>query len=467
MRRLIKNGALLVTCNQVIAEGAVLLRNIVLARALGPEQMGLAIALAIALRCLEMVSYLAADRLLVQARDGNAPLFQANAHGLEVARGLLSGVVLAALAYPAAIAIGHPETAWAFAALGLAPALRGFTHLDYRRLQRRLRFGPTLKVESIANVAGTAAVWPALQWSGDFSALLWVSLVHASAHVLMSHAVARRAYRLRFDRLYLGRMLRFGWPILLNSLLMFGVFQGDRLIVALSVSPAELGRYALALQLGLLPTLVVARASLALLLPLLARVQDAPVAFEQRYRRSLALLVIAAIAFVVGYAAGGNLLVTTLFGDAFLVAPAVMSWLGCALAVRIVRIAPGTATLALGDSRTLMHANLWRIGGLVLAAWAGIAGLGLSVIAAAAAAGELAALAAGVWLLWRRHGIATPLPTVLSALLIVGVAAAWPWLAPLAAAQTAGALAVALIVAGLLARAHPRSAQGTRLGAPQ
>ena len=41
----LKSGALLVTCNQVFAEGAVLLRNILLARMLGPEQMGLAVML--------------------------------------------------------------------------------------------------------------------------------------------------------------------------------------------------------------------------------------------------------------------------------------------------------------------------------------------------------------------------------------------------------------------------------------
>jgi len=456
MKNPIKGSVLLVTVNQVIAEGAVLVRNILLARMLGPEQMGLAVMLAIVMRCLEMVSYLAADRLLVQARDGNAPLFQANAQGLEVVRGLLAGLALTALAYPAALAFGYPETAWAFAALGLVPALRGFVHLDYRRLQRRLRFGPTLRVESIANLAGAAAVWPALHWTGDFSALLWVSLAQAFAHVVVSHAVARRAYRLRLDSRYLRRMLRFGWPMLLNGLVMFGVFQGDRLVVALSVPPEELARYALALQLGLLPTLVLARASLSLLLPLLARVQDARIAFQARYQRTSTLLLIASFLFVTAYTLGGNLVVTALFGDAFAMSPLVLAWLGCALSIRIMRIAPGTAALARGDSRTLMQANLWRVGGLLLAAWVGAAGMGLPLIAAAAAFGELAALLAGVVLLYRRHGVSTPLPTLPAAFGIVGMAAAWAWLPPHATAQAASALAITLLSAGLLYRARRR-----------
>lgn len=466
MSRPITRSALLVTCNQVIAEGAVLMRNVLLARLLGPEQMGLAVMLAIALRCLEMVSYLAVDRLLVQAREGNTARFQASAHGLEVIRGILSGMLLAALAYPAARGFGYPEMAWSFAALGMVPALRGFLHLDYRRLQRRLRFGPTLKVESTASVAGLVAVWPALQWTGDFSALLWVSLVQALVQVLMSHAVARRRYRIRMDRGHAERMLRFGLPLLLNNLVMFGVFQGDRLVVALAVSPAELARYALALQLGLLPTLVLARGSLSLLLPILARVQDNRREFARHYRRSLLLLAIAATVFTAVYTWGGNHVIALLFGNDFTVAPVVLSFLGCALALRIFRIGPGTAALALGDSRTLMLANLWRIGGLLLAGWAAFTGLGLASITAAAALGELSALLAGVHLLRSRHGIEAQIVPMAAAAGFVGAIAVSPWLPSVSGILLTGILTITLITTGLQYRAH-YGAGRTRLGATQ
>lgn len=398
-----KYGACLVLSNQVVNEGAVLLRNVILARWLGPDQMGLAVMLAIVLRCLEMVSYLAADRLLVQARDGGTNLFQANAHGLEALRGLLAGFVLAAVAQPAAFAFGYPEMAWAFMGLGLVPMIKGFVHLDFRRLQRKLRFGPTFRVESGSSLLAMLGVWPAVALAGDFSALLWVSLAHAVAYVLISHLIARRPYRIRFDPDYLRRMLSFGWPMLLNGLVMFGVFQGDRLIVALSVSPADLGRYALALQLGLLPTLVFARGSLSLLLPVLARVQEQKPEFSHIYHRSVALLAIVSVAFMACYILGGNYVIGLLFGSGFAVSPALLAVLGCALAVRILRIAPSTAMLALGDSRALMLANLWRVGGLGLAALAAVLRFDLVYIAAAAAVGEAAALLAAVILLNRQH----------------------------------------------------------------
>lgn len=406
-----RSGAL-VAINQVITEGCVLLRNILLARLMGAEEMGLAVMLAIVLRSIEMISYVAADRLLVQAKDGNTPQFQANAHGLEVMRGILSGVVLGLLAYPTALAFGFPEMAVAFAALGIVPVIRGFAHLDFRRYQRHLRFAATLKVESAAALIGTIAVWPAWVWTGDFTALLWVNIVQGLAFLVFSHLAGQRTYRIQLDRAYLKRLLKFGWPLLVNSLVMFGVFQGDRIIVAMAVSPAELGRYALALQLGLLPTLVFARASLSLVLPVLSRVQHSREEFASQYRNILPMLAAAAVCFVLGYTLFGNAAMRILFGQEFVVDALVLSWLGAALALRILRIGSGTALLSLGDSRGLMQTNLWRILGVILAGAFALKGLGLAFIAAAAAAGELVALVAGIRILERKHDVATPLYTI-------------------------------------------------------
>jgi O-antigen/teichoic acid export membrane protein len=412
MNRKIGKGALLVACNQVIAEGAVLLRNIILARMLGPEQMGIVIMLAIMLRLLEMFSYLAADRLLVQAPDGHTFRFLANAHGLEVIRGLVSGLILLAISNPAAMVFGYPETVWVFALLGTIPLVRGFVHLDYRRLQRRLRFGPTIRVESLANVAGTAAIWPVLELCGDYAAIVWVNLVQALVYVGVSHWVANHRYAIRFDSEYLKRIFSFGWPMLVNSLLMFGVFQGDKLVVALSVTAQELSRYALALQLGLLPTIILGRSYLSLVLPILARKQDRNDDFCKSYDRLQLGLVCAASVFAAGYIFLGNEIITLFFGSTFSLSATVLLWIGFAMAIRIVRIGPNTAALALGDSKTLMHANLWRLGGLAAATLAGFTGMGLTAIAASAVLGELSALAASVVFLERRQRVATSIPSL-------------------------------------------------------
>ncbi len=450
MKSKLRQGTLLVACNQFVAESAVLLRNIVLARLLGPEQMGIVIMLAITLRLLEMFSYLAADRLLVQARDGYTFRFLANAHGLEVLRGVISGLILVLLAKPTAILFGYPDTVWAFAALGIVPLVRGFVHLDYRRLQRRLKFGATFKVESLANLAGAAAIWPVLELVEDYSAIVWVSLVQALVFAGVSHRVAHRRYALRFDRIYLKRIFSFGWPMLVNSLLMFGVFQGDKLIVALSVTAQELSRYALALQLGLMPTLVLGRSCLSLMLPIMARQQDHVNDFRKSYRQMILGLAWTAAIFVGGYVFMGNHVIALFFGSEYTLAPIVLLWIGIAMAIRIVRIGPNTAALALGDSKALMHTNLLRLGGLVAAAFAGYMGLGLTFIAAAAAFGELCALVASVVLLGRRQRIVTSLPILFSLGVLLTAVAAWASGAILGSFGQTGSLASVFVIISLI-----------------
>ena len=421
----LKKGAFLVSGNQIVVEGTILLRNIFLARLLGPEQMGIAIMLAITLRFLEMVSYLGADRLLVQASDGNTSRFQSNAHGLEIIRGLLSGIALSALAYPTAIIFGYPDIALAVASLGLVPLVRGFVHLDYRRAQRKFSFGLTFKVESLASVLSLLAVWPSWKLTGDYSALVWASLIQAVALVCLSHIYAERRYRMRCEWNYLARMLKFGWPMLINSLLMFGVFQGDKLIVALSVSAEQLSRYALALQLGLLPTLILARGSLTLLLPLLARQQNIKAEFLALYERSLVAFSFMALLFAIGYLSLGNSVVALFFGQNYVIESSVLAGLGCALAIRIMRVGPSTAALALGDSKILLLANLWRLGGLLIAACAGFSGMSLHFIAMAAAVGEGLALMAGMQLLNKYHNVATPLSALLIPVILMGLVGVW------------------------------------------
>ena len=57
---------------------------------------------------------------------------------------------------------------------------------------------------------------------------------------LVSHLVAERPYRLVLDREIMAESLRFGWPLLVNGVLLFVVFNGDRVIVGHGLGMATL-----------------------------------------------------------------------------------------------------------------------------------------------------------------------------------------------------------------------------------
>ncbi len=392
LRSKIYKGAAILTGGQIFSQALSLVRNIIIARLLSPEDMGIAATFAITVTLLEMISNLAVDMLLVQAKDGNDPLFQGTAHLYQVFRGLLVGLVILGIAPIIAWLFDTPQAEWAYRLVALVPVFRGFMHLDWKRLQRNMHYRPAVIVEVIPQAIAALAAFPMAIWLGDYSAVLWIVLMQATAGLLISHVIAQRVYRLNWDRGFASRMVIFGWPLLINGLLMFGTLQGDRIIVGAAYSMAELGVYSVAFSLVLTLSAIFGNISTSLFLPLLAHVQEKQTEFKQRY-----ILIVQLLALISGLAAlpfitaGGNLVVL-IFGKQYTDAFSFASFLGLLLAVRIFRYAPNLAALARGDTKNSMIANIFRFVGVAAAIVVAWQRLPLSAIIICGIGGELLAL---------------------------------------------------------------------------
>ena len=160
--------------------------------------------------------------------------------------------------------------------------MRGFLHLDIYRAQRAMNFRPVAITEVSAYLLSTAlGVWLALELR-DYRAMLYALLAQQALLTLVSHLAAKRGYRLGWDRALVGRAFAFGWPLLLNGALMFGIFQGDRMIVASEIGLVELGWFSAAFTLALTPSLLAARTLQSFALPQLSKAQEDPAAFAPR-----------------------------------------------------------------------------------------------------------------------------------------------------------------------------------------
>ncbi|OAD23988.1 polysaccharide biosynthesis protein, partial [Candidatus Thiomargarita nelsonii] len=290
LRAEILKGGSILTVGQVIAQLLMFVRNIILARMLTPEDMGIAATFAITISLLEMSSNLGVEMLLVQAQDGDDPQLQAVSHLFQVSRGLLMGAIILALAPIIARMFDTPQAVWAFQYVAIVPVLQGFMHLDWKRVQRNLTFIPSVIVEIAPQAIITLAAWPMVIWLGDYSAILWLVIIQALMMLLASHIVAKRNYQVSWNRVYASRLLAFGWPLLINGLLMFGVFQGDRLIVGTAYSMAELGVFSVAFALVMMIAMTLAKLASALLLPLFSRVQAEQETLRRYFRLSVQIL---------------------------------------------------------------------------------------------------------------------------------------------------------------------------------
>ena len=392
LRSKIFKGAILLTGGQAITQALSFIRNIIIARLLSPTDMGIAATFAITIMLLEMISNLAVDMILIQAKDGDAPVFQGTAHLYQVFRGLSVGLVIFACAPIITFLFKIPQAEWAFCLLALVPVFRGFMHLDWKRMQRKMQYRTAVLVELIPQGIVTLAAFPMVIWLGDYSTVLWLVLMQAAMSLLVSHLFSQRAYRLNWDREYATRLLVFGWPLLINGLLMFGALQGDRLIIGTFYSMKELGVYSVAFSLALTLAAVLTKISTSLFLPLLARLQNQQVEFRDRYTFVVQMLALIGGLVALPFITAGGHLIVLFFGEQYQTSFAFAPWLGVLLGIRIFRLAPTVASLACSDSKNSMYANLLRFVGVLASIFVAWQKMSLSAIIICGIMGEVLAL---------------------------------------------------------------------------
>ena len=452
---MIRTAALLVGGN-AFTSAVLLVRNLVVARLISVEDYGVASTFAITMAVVEMASNLGLQQLVVQDRAGNDPRLQAGLQGFNALRGLASGAVMLALAGPLAAFLGVPEVAWAYQLMALVPVMRGLHHFDVERFKRHMRFGPWVVAGLVPAVLSVAVVWPLDRLFGDWRVMLWSVLGQVALSLLASHLLAERRFALSLDRRVMAKGLRFGWPLLLNGVLLFLVMHGEKLVVGRELGMAPLGILAMGLTLTLTPTLVLARSAQAFFLPQLSAVQEDDARFGPLAAATLQAAVANGLAVAVAIAALGPFFVLGVLGDKYAALVPLLTPLAILQAVRVFKAGPAVVALARGRTGNAALGNLPRVASIAVAWWALAQGAGLMAVVVIAISGEVVGCAVALALLRARARVALApmIPTALAATLVLGALAAEAlWLgAAHAGAQALGlAGCVALLAASLWA----------------
>ncbi len=376
-----------------------LLRYVVLARLLGPHELGLAATLILTAAFFEAVSDTGSDRFLVQDKDGDSPVMQGVVHAVMAARGVLIASALALSAGLLATLYKAPDLQVSLVALGVAPLIAGFAHLDMRRVQRTADFRPESAVmfvsETLSLIATAAAAWIVR----DHTAVIYGLVVRATALVVVSHITAKRPYRWAFAGAEVRTFGVFAAPLAVNGLLLFLGSQGDRVVVGGALGPAALGYYSAVLLLVYYPAAMLGRFLSGLHLPQLAGAKTDPADFADRNRTYAARMLLLGAAIVIGFTAVGPVMTPLLYGREFAQPLQVFAFLAVLQSLRFVRLWPTNVAVSLGQSLIVLLNNVARMAALPLAFAAAALFGTLESIIAAFIVGEVAALAAALVLL--------------------------------------------------------------------
>ncbi len=161
--------------------------------------------------------------------------------------------LIAAFGVPMARLFKVPQAGWAFVLMSALGVFNGLQHLDVMRFTRSLHFGKRVAVDVIPDVTTALACYPVVLWLKDYRAVAGLLMLRGLLLLAVSHLIADRPYRWSFNRIYINRILMFGWPLAVNALLMFGYQQGDQVLIGAHYSMASLAQYSLAVSITMIP----------------------------------------------------------------------------------------------------------------------------------------------------------------------------------------------------------------------
>lgn len=400
-----RRGAKVYFAASLVAQAAALVRYVILARLLGPEQLGLAAMLILTAQFFESISDMGADRFIVQDATGDTPRTQKLVQLAIALRGVFIAAALALTAGFVAALLKTPALAPSLIALGLAPLIGGFINLDLRRAQRTGDFRPEAISTILSEVAATAATAAAAWLLRDHTAVIYGLVVRAVVLLIVSHVTAKRLYGWAFAKSDAMRFSQFAGPLLLNGLLVFLGSQGDRMIVGSAVGAAALGHYSAVLLLVYYPASAVSRFLMGIHMPQIARTRDDPTGFAHQRDRLAGRTLLIAAALLVGFSVVGPIVTPLLYGKQFAQALPLFAGLAFLQAARLLRFWPTTIALGTGDSMTVLFNNIVRIAALPFTLAAYFAWPSIYTIVGGFVLGEVLALLVALALLARRGAV--------------------------------------------------------------
>ena len=204
------NAAILTIAIQSSLMISMLLRNIIFARLLSPEDFGIAMTFGVVLLLFEYISNFGHENLMQRSPNGNRLAFQATVHSTLIFRGVVVALLILSLSPFIASFLKISPEVFNYSILAIVPLTNAFVHTDHQRFHRNHDYKATAKVSILADILsiGVALVCVSI-WNNYWA--FYISFVFRhSIGTLFSHIWAIRPYLLRLKKKYLIELWLFG-----------------------------------------------------------------------------------------------------------------------------------------------------------------------------------------------------------------------------------------------------------------
>ena len=260
-----------------------LVNNVILARLLAPQILGL-MAIVNAIRTgVELLSDVGILQNIVSNPAGDQPKFYDTAWTMQALRGMLLAAICLLLAVPLSRFFHYPELAAILPVASLFFIFAGFDSTARALAQKQLKVARVSLFEiAIVSVALVAQVTLALI-TPTVWALVVGGVVNGAVTLIASFLfLPGMRHRIMIDPQSARQLLKFGRWVFFSSIVYFFAMNFDRLYFAKQISLSQLGVYGIARSLADIISLFVMRAGSSVLYPTVAAAGLAPVDLRRR-----------------------------------------------------------------------------------------------------------------------------------------------------------------------------------------
>ena len=434
-----------------VSRGVGLIRNVVLARLLTPEDFGLLGIAVITAGVLEVFTRFGLEQSIIQRRD----ITRREINTLWTFDALRS-ILLSAVMFFAAPGIGtllnSPDSVPVIRVMSLLPALWFLRHVDFIVLRRELKFKPIFYVEATAEIASVAiGVWLAIEFHNVWS-LVASMLTTRIVIVLGSFVVAKTKLGLVWDLRIVGSHFQFGRQILAADIGQYTFNNIDDWFVGKVLGVSALGLYRWAFTFGNLVTTELSMVLAQVLFPAFSRLQGNTQEMGRGLLRTQKLLIMVTAPLTASFVFFSRPLVDSVLGEVWLpMVPALqilLLWGG----VRVFREIYATVFWALGRPGLVAYATYGKLIVLLALLWPARQ-YGIEGVAAAVLIASMLEFPVLIWMSARQLNlpvIAILSPFIVPTIAAFGIGAAAFWGSPQGAGWIRVVTGVSLTMGGYI-----------------
>ena len=402
--RTLLNGRRLVLYASIAGQVAALIRNVVVARYLGPTEFGIAAIIILTIAFLDSFSNAGTHNLLVQAKEDEDGELLGAANAISVWRGVMTTILLVAVVAPLTHFIDVGLSAGSICLVALASFIGGFTHRGMKSVQRGGNFAPESITQLVGDLGSLAVAIPVAIMTQSHISIIAGLIARSALVLVMSHLMVRVPYRLSWSRAHLRRFWDFGWPLLVNGPLLFFSAQADRIFVSAELGATALGVYSAVLVLVMSPSTAILRWLGTVNMPVLSRVfhDTGDLRVQGAVYKYSAMMFLLGWAMFCGFAYFGTTAISILYGSKYETAPVLVGLIGLLQIIRFLRAWPSTMALSVAGSGGILVSTIIRLMALPVAYLGLLYFGGLPGLIGGFVVGELFALLVSLYIVNRK-----------------------------------------------------------------